>query len=193
MLMAAATTALFGGSFGGFDTDTAACHITGAPTRPVLGYSPEQTANAATIVAVGKRIQVPERGLVTALAAALQESGLRNLDHGDRDSLGLFQQRPSQGWGTPAEIMNPAYAATAFYRRLLEVRDWHELSVNDAAQTVQRSATPTAYAQHEPAARALTAAVGGATCNPPAAPTHAAAAAIAFAHDQIGLPYLWGG
>lgn len=185
----AAMTALSGGGSGArFDAGSVACSTTGAPTRPVPGYSPEQIANAATIVAVGKRLQVPEHGQVVAIAAALQESGLRNLDHGDRDSLGVFQQRPSQGWGTPAQIMNPAYAATAFYRRLLDIRGWQQMSLNDAAQSVQRSATPTAYGRHAPAAQALTAAVSGATCAPPAAPGQVAAHAIAFAHAQIGLP-----
>lgn len=187
----AAMTALFGG--GGGDAGSASCYTTGALTNGVSGYTSEQSANAATIVAIGKQMHVPEHGQVIAIATALQESGLRNLDHGDRDSLGLFQQRPSQGWGTPAQITNPAYAATAFYRRLLEVPGWHELSVNDAAQTVQRSATPAAYGQHEPAARALAAAVRGATCNPLPARGPAAAQAIAFAHAQIGQPYLWGG
>jgi cell wall-associated NlpC family hydrolase len=186
----AAMAALFSG---GGDTGAVGCHATGAPTNGVSGYSTEQSANAATIVAVGKRMHVPEHGQVIAIAAALQESGLRNLDHGDRDSLGLFQQRPSQGWGTAAQIMNPGYAATAFYSRLLEVPDWQRMSVNDAAQAVQRSATPIAYGRHELAARALTAAVSDATCATLRAPDQAAAQAIAFAHAQTGQPYLWGG
>lgn len=180
----AATAALFDG--GGADAGSAGCYTKGAPTNGVSGHNPEQSANAATIVAVGKRMHVPEHGQVIAIAAALQESGLRNLDHGDRDSLGLFQQRPSQGWGTPAQITNPTYAATAFYRRLLATPDWQRMNVNDAAQTVQRSATPTAYGQHEPAARAITAAVSGSTCEPLPARGQAAAQAIAFAHAQIG-------
>lgn len=69
--------------------------------------SAEQRANAAAIVATGRQMGVPERGLWVALATALQESGLRNLDYGDRDSLGLFQQRPSQGWGSPAQVRDP--------------------------------------------------------------------------------------
>jgi hypothetical protein len=96
-------------------------------------------------------MNVPEQGWVVAIAAALQESGLHNLDYGDWDSLGLFQQRPSQGWGTPAQIMNPTYAATQFYRNLLAVPDWQQMTVNDAAQAVQRSGFPNAYAQHEQA------------------------------------------
>ena len=84
---------------------------------------------------------------MAALAAAFQESGLHNLSHGDRDSLGLFQQRPSQGWGTPSQIMDPGYAAGAFYHRLAQVTGWQTTSVTDAAQQVQRSAAPDAYAQ----------------------------------------------
>jgi cell wall-associated NlpC family hydrolase len=190
VFIANAVAALVGaGRVGGGDVTD--CRIA-TPSSTVSGYSREQIANAATIVAVGKRMQVPEHGLVTAVVAALQESGLRNLNRGDRDSLGMFQQRPSQGWGAPAEIMNPTSAATAFYRRLLETPGWQELSVNDAAQSVQRSATPDAYGRHEP--RTLVAAIGGAACAPPSPPDGAATArAIAFARAQIGRPYLWGG
>jgi cell wall-associated NlpC family hydrolase len=191
VFIANAVTALVG--VGRVDSGIIDCRIAEPPTAGVSSYTREQITNAATIVAVGKRMQVPEHGLVTAVAAALQESGLRNLDRGDRDSLGVFQQRPSQGWGSPAQIMNPAYAATAFYRRLLETPGWQELSVNDAAQSVQRSATPNAYSRHEPGARALTEAVDGAACTAASPPDGAAARAITFAHAQIGRPYLWGG
>jgi hypothetical protein len=122
---------------------------------PVAGFRAEQVANAATIVAVGSQLGVPAQGWLVALTAALTESGLRNLGYGDRDSLGLFQQRPSQGWGTPTQIQNPRYSATQFYRHLLALPHWRQMSINNAAQAVQRSATPTAYAPHEPAARAL--------------------------------------
>jgi hypothetical protein len=118
-------------------------------------FRSEQLTNAATIVAVGTQLAVPPQGLVVALAAALTESGLRNLNYGDRDSLGLFQQRPSQGWGTPTQILNPTYSATQFYRHLLALPRWQQMSVNNAAQAVQHSGTPTAYAPREPAARAL--------------------------------------
>ncbi|GGK36669.1 hypothetical protein GCM10010124_31640 [Pilimelia terevasa] len=91
---------------------------------------------------------------------AMQESGLRNLPGGDRDSVGLFQQRPSQGWGTVAQLRDPAYAATKFYQRLAKVPGWERMSVTDAAQAVQRSAYPNAYAKHEPAAIRLLTAIG---------------------------------
>lgn len=140
------------------------CVVRGAAAGSVAGYGAGQVGNAAVIVAVGKRMGVPHRGRVVAVATAMQESALRNLDHGDRDSLGLFQQRPSQGWGTPAQVRNPTYAATRFYQGLLAVPGWQVMSVNNAAQAVQRSGYPDAYAQHEPAARAVVAAVNGARC-----------------------------
>jgi hypothetical protein len=123
----------------------------------------DQAANSTTIAAVGKRLGLPDHAVTVALAAALQESRLRNLAYGDRDSLGLFQQRPSQGWGTSTEILTPSYAAAAFFRALVRVDGWATLPVTVAAQKVQRSATPSAYAQWEPQARVLAAALTGET------------------------------
>lgn len=105
----------------------------------------EQMANAATITAVGVSRKVPQRAVVVALATALQESKLENLAGGDRDSIGLFQQRPSQGWGTPEQIGDPRYATRKFYTALLKVKGWQKMRVTDAAQKVQRSAYPEAY------------------------------------------------
>ncbi|MFD6152973.1 C40 family peptidase [Streptomyces sp. NPDC060243] len=115
----------------------------------------EQIPNAERIVATGISLGVPARGQVIALAVALQESGLRNLAYGDRDSVGLFQQRPSQGWGTAEEIRDPVHAATRFYEALREVDGWQSLSLTQAAQAVQRSALPDAYAKWEDLALAL--------------------------------------
>lgn len=154
----AAFQAVYGGSTSSLD-----CSVD-SPSAQAAEYRAEQLANAAIIVAVGKQMNVPEHGQLVAIATAMQESRLRNLDHGDRDSLGLFQQRPSQGWGTPAQIMYPTYAATQFYQHLLATPDWQQMSLNDAAQAVQRSGTPNAYAQHEPAARTVLAAVHRANC-----------------------------
>lgn len=123
--------------------------------------SPDQAANAATISAVGTTRGMPERAVTIALATALQESALRNLDHGDRDSLGLFQQRPSQGWGTPAQIMDPVYASGKFYEDLAEVPGYSRLPLTVAAQRVQKSGFPQAYAKHEPDATLLAAALTG--------------------------------
>jgi hypothetical protein len=139
--------------------------------RPVGVWTGEQVGNVATIVAVGQQLAVPPRGWVIAVATAMQESMLRNLPYGDRDSLGLFQQRPSQGWGdtpagpsdtrTPAQrILDPVYAATRFYTALTGVAGWQNLPLTVAAQSVQRSGTPDAYAKWEPDALAVVNAVG---------------------------------
>jgi hypothetical protein len=109
---------------------------TGLTAGPVVGLDSDQAANARLIVAVGQQSAVPEQGLLIALMTAMQESTLRNLDYGDRDSLGLFQQRPSTGWGLPAQVTDPAYAAAAFYGGpqsptvnpgLLDVPGWEQL------------------------------------------------------------------
>ncbi|MEU9080918.1 hypothetical protein [Streptomyces sp. NPDC048357] len=123
--------------------------------------SPEQAANAATIAAVGVAKGLPDRAVTIALATAMQESALRNLDHGDRDSLGLFQQRPSMGWGTPEQITDPVYSAGIFYDHLVDVPGYSRLPLTVAAQKVQRSGFPQAYAKHEPDATVLTAAFAG--------------------------------
>ncbi|MCM2411926.1 hypothetical protein [Streptomyces sp. RKAG290] len=132
----------------------------------------EQAANAATISAVGTARGMPERAVTIALATALQESGLRNIEHGDRDSLGLFQQRPSQGWGTEKQILDPVYSAGKFYQHLAEVPGYSRLPLTVAAQRVQRSGFPQAYAKHEPDAALLAAVLTGRTpaalnCSPP--------------------------
>jgi hypothetical protein len=121
----------------------------------------EQAANAATIAAVGKRMGLPDHAVTVAFAAALQESKLRNLSYGDRDSVGLFQQRPSQGWGSRTEILDPVYAATAFYTHLRRVSGWEAMPVDEAAQRVQRSAGGYAYAQWDPQARVMAQALTG--------------------------------
>jgi len=123
--------------------------------------SPTQAENAALLVGTSVQRGLPGRAATIALATALQESRLVNIDYGDRDSLGLFQQRPSQGWGTPEEIMDPVYSTGAFYDGLVEVRGYEDLEVTVAAQAVQRSAFPEAYAQHEVRARAWASALTG--------------------------------
>ena len=123
------------------------------------GFGADQVSNAAEIVAVGREMGVPERGWVVALATAMQESTLRNIDYGDRDSLGVFQQRPSQGWGTPAQVTDLRYASRKFYDVLLRVPGWEQMPVTVAAQTVQRSGFPRAYAKWEDEAAAVVAAI----------------------------------
>ncbi|MFH9136527.1 hypothetical protein [Streptomyces sp. NPDC017524] len=120
-----------------------------------------QAVNAATISAVGTTRGMPERAVTIALATALQESTLRNIDYGDRDSVGLFQQRPSQGWGTVEQIMDPVYSSEKFYEGLAEVPGYSRLPLTVAAQRVQRSGFPQAYAKHEPDAALLAAALTG--------------------------------
>jgi len=150
----------------------AAC--TATSTDGSYRLTPAQADNAALIAAVSVRRGLPARAATIALATAIQESKLNNLDHGDRDSLGLFQQRPSQGWGTAQQVMDPVYATNTFYDRLLRVPNYQMISVTQAAQAVQRSGFPDAYADHEASARAFASALtgwspGALTCTLPAA------------------------
>lgn len=126
--------------------------------------APEQAANASIIAAVAVTRGLPPRAVSIALATAVQESDLRNLDYGDQagpDSRGLFQQRPSQGWGSAEQVQDPIYAAGAFYDELVTVPGYETLPITEAAQLVQRSAYPDAYAEHEPEARAFASALTG--------------------------------
>ncbi|MEQ1736065.1 MAG: LysM peptidoglycan-binding domain-containing protein [Rhodoglobus sp.] len=138
---------------------------------PVSGLNDEMRANAAIIVQVGRDLGVPDYGIVIALAAAMQESSMRNLSWGDRDSVGLFQQRPSSGWGSVEQLTDPHYASRLFYggpsnpnrgytRGLLDISGWQSMSVTQAAQAVQISAYPDAYAKWEASARSWFAQLG---------------------------------
>ncbi len=122
---------------------------------------PSQARYAGLITAIAVQRGLPARAASIALAVAYQESGLRNLDGGDRDSAGLFQQRPSQGWGTEEEVRDPVHAANAFYDALVKVDGYQQLDITVAAQEVQRSGFPDAYADHEADARALASALTG--------------------------------
>ena len=108
----------------------------------------EQAANAATIAGVAVHQQLPGRALTVAYATAFQESKLENLSYGDRDSVGIFQQRPSEGWGTAAQLQDPAFAARAFFRELVKVPNYAKIPVYEAAQSVQKSAYGYAYQQY---------------------------------------------
>ncbi|TLM86882.1 hypothetical protein [Pseudarthrobacter sp. NamE5] len=128
--------------------------------------APDQAVYASLIAAVAVQRGLPPRAASIAIATAMQESKLRNIDHGDQagpDSRGLFQQRPSQGWGTEAQIMDPYYAANAFYDALVKIPGYEALEITDAAQRVQRSAYPTAYAQHEDMGRTFASGLSGQT------------------------------
>jgi cell wall-associated NlpC family hydrolase len=164
----AAQAACSHGSTQPLDSDTVASEVesilkggsAGSVTVPGLDDPAEQAPNARTIQATGIAMGIPPRGQVVALATALQESGLRNLAYGDRDSLGLFQQRPSQGWGTAVQILDPVHASTRFYEALVHVSGWQSLTIAQAAQAVQQSGFPDAYAKWEPLATALQKAIG---------------------------------
>lgn len=121
----------------------------------------EQAQNASLITAIAVQRDLPARAVTIALATAYQESKIVNLGYGDRDSVGLFQQRPSQGWGTADELQDPFYATNAFYDALVEIPGYLDLPVTEAAQAVQRSAYPDAYADHEADARILASALTG--------------------------------
>ncbi|MEU5898692.1 C40 family peptidase [Streptomyces venezuelae] len=159
----AASTSGFSGCLTDIDTDAVAKQVTdildGADGKDVhiqgLDLPAEQVPNAQTIVATGISLDVPKKGQIIAIATAMQESRLRNLNSGDRDSLGLFQQRPSQGWGTAQQIRDPVYASEQFYKHLLKVDGWQQMKVTQAAQAVQKSGYPDAYAQWEDLATAL--------------------------------------
>ena len=152
----------------------------GSPNLQPGKLTAEQVQNAKTMITVGRNMGVPARGWVVAVATSLQESKLRNYGHlgarNDHDSLGLFQQRPSQGWGTPAQVTDPEYASRKFYAKLLTIPNWQQKRVTEAAQAVQRSAFPNAYQKWESLATHLVVQIVGgeqktATASPPGAPT----------------------
>ena len=121
-----------------------------------VDLSPEQAEVAATIAGVAARHRLPRQAVTIALAAALQESKLHNLDYGDRDSVGIFQQRPSEGWGSATELQDPVYATTKFYAALTKVHGYATMPVYQAAQAVQHSADGSAYQQWTDIAGQLT-------------------------------------
>ncbi len=166
------------------------CQVTAPSGRYQLAL--DQAANATTIAAVAKADGLPDHAVTVALAAALQESGLHNLPGGDRDSVGLFQQRPSQGWGTRDQLLQPRYAAAAFFNALKALPDWAGLPVTEAAQLVQRSAAPEAYAPWEQQARAMAEALtgeteGGLACQFDASSTTSSSVSLADAmQNELG-------
>ncbi|MCW2867106.1 MAG: hypothetical protein JWR20_1294 [Marmoricola sp.] len=139
--------------------DPEGCSTTLAGHR--VDLDPEQARYATLIAALGVRRGLPARAVSIALATAYQESKIRNLTHGDRDSLGLFQQRPSQGWGTTAQVRDPYHATNAFYDGLAKVPDYQGMRITEAAQRVQRSGFPEAYQAHAQDARTLASVLTG--------------------------------
>jgi cell wall-associated NlpC family hydrolase len=205
-------------------TGTAQQPVTACGTAPVLtgqaidgvAVSIAQMNDAQVIYDVSVGLGLPQRAAVIAEATSMQESRLLDLPSGTSDSLGLFQQRPSMGWGPPAEIMQPVYAATQFYAALVKVPGWPSLPLTVAAQAVQASKYPSAYAKWEPLGDALAATFSGEADNcltdngigggvpvsgiplpkgfalPPGTPA-AVVTAIAYATAQVGKPYIWAG
>jgi cell wall-associated NlpC family hydrolase len=187
---------------------------TGSPAD-IAALSASQKGNARIIYDVTVGLGLPQQAAIIAIATAMQESRLQNLPYGDADSLGLFQQRPSQGWGTPAQIMNPVYAATAFYNALVRVPGWQGLPLTVAAQDVQHSGYPGAYAQWRNLATTLADQFSGAASqcitdnglgvtasgtthlpagfSLPVSTPVAVQLAIGYAAAQLGKPYIWGG
>jgi hypothetical protein len=179
-------------------------HCTATASGSTTELDPEQTGNAAVIAAVASKRGLPARAATIGIATAMQESKLRNISYGDRDSLGLFQQRPSQGWGTPQQIQDPVHATNAFFDVLVKIEGYQNLPITTVAQKVQRSAFPSAYADHEPQARVFASALAGyspgslncvlrtttATAQAPAANglTPRAAALVAAADREAGRP-----
>jgi LysM repeat protein len=169
-------------------TEAAAAPTSAAPTSPapatpapatpmapvaakITPLTDEMRANALLILQIGRSEGVSDYGIIIAFAAAMQESGLRNVNYGDRDSLGLFQQRPSTGWGTPEQIMDPTTATRSFFggaqnphpgltKGLLDIHGWESMTVSQAAQAVQLSAYPDSYGSWEASARAWLAELG---------------------------------
>jgi hypothetical protein len=139
--------------------DPPQCTATVANRTVVL--APDQAENASLIAAIGVERGLPARAVSIALATAYQESKIRNLAHGDRDSVGIFQQRPSQGWGTVKQISNEYYAINKFYDALEKIHGYQTMRITEAAQKVQRSGYPEAYEAHAPDARALASALTG--------------------------------
>lgn len=176
------------------------CAPKGSSGQSVAGYGPDQLANAALIVAAGKEMAVPEQGWVIAVATAMQESGLNNVRYGDAagpDSRGLFQQRGN--WGPESVRMDPKGAARLFYQQLLKLPGWQSMPLTEAAQAVQHSAFPWAYAKHEQPAREVVGAVEGVTCSGggpdrvslPGNPK--AQTVVNAALAEVGVDYAWGG
>jgi hypothetical protein len=185
------------------------CDASVGPTQPGQGergtvdaskLDDEQRGIVALIVSVGKQRSLPPRAWQVAIQAGMTESGLHNLTYGDRDSLGIFQMRPSMGWGTVAQVTDPTYEVNKFYDVLQGVPDWQNKLPGDAAQLVERSGFPDRYHKWEPMAATLVEKVGQVTdvvgCGTGMGallpPSQAAGQAIKFALGEQGKPYVWG-
>ncbi|HTW04810.1 MAG TPA: hypothetical protein VMF87_31240 [Streptosporangiaceae bacterium] len=126
-----------------------------------VALNPGQASIAATIAGVAQRQEMPSRAVTVAYAAALQETKLQNLPYGDRDSVGVFQQRPSQGWGPRSDLENPVYATSKFFGALAKIPGYQRMPIYQAAQAVQHSADGFAYQQYQALATHMTPAFTG--------------------------------
>ncbi|MFC7595191.1 hypothetical protein ACFQU3_07750 [Terrabacter sp. GCM10028922] len=149
----------FGGRFLYSSVVNPRCTITASGVTET--FDPDQTANAALISALSVKRKMPPRAATIALTTAFQESKIRNLRYGDRDSLGLFQQRPSQGWGTEKQILDPVYATNKFYDALERYKGYETADITKIAQRVQKSGYPEAYRDHEGQGRVLASTLTG--------------------------------
>lgn len=202
-----------GGSGGVVTCDVGSMQVEAADSSGTTEtYDEVQLNHAAEIIQAGNTAAVGQQGQLVALMTSLQESRLRNLANpaveesmglpndgqgADHDSVGLFQQRPSMGWGTVQEIMTPSKSASTFYERLKGVDGWESMSPGRAAQSVQASAFPDAYDKWEPTARTIMSALSGVQCSDTGTAKAVAgveggrAAIIAFAQAQVGKAYVW--
>lgn len=214
-------TVILGGGGGGSGTLAAAASVSqnaansggqctytpaqGGGTAAGITLSASQLQIAGAGVAVAKERRLPAQASIDILAAGMQESGLTNLDHGDRDSVGWLQQRPSQGWGTAQQLMDPVYAAGKFFDKLVAIAGWEKKVPAAAIQAVQLSGDGSLYTRWVPMARALAASLlgdasvalqcapGGSGTPPGQAPTAKAGVVLARARAELGLPYCWDG
>jgi peptidoglycan DL-endopeptidase CwlO len=209
LIALAAISTLLGGVGSGDFIFGAPCGSVLASTDPreaprvavrVSDLDAEQRAIVDQIIAIGKQRKLPPRAWQIAIQAGMTESRLHNLPYGDRDSLGIFQMRPSQGWGTVAQVTDPVYEINKFYDKLLMVPGWETQRPGDSAQHIERSAFPARYHQWEPLAVKVIGAVGGnvteyvqASCSAPLpAPSEIAGRAVQYALGEVGKPYVWG-
>jgi cell wall-associated NlpC family hydrolase len=211
LIAVAAISALLGAVGSGDFMFGAPCGTVLASTDPrelprvavrVSDLDAEQRAIVEQIIAIGKQRRLPPRAWQIAIQAGMTESRLHNLHYGDRDSLGIFQMRPSQGWGSAAQVTDPGYEINKFYDVLLRVPGWETQRPGDSAQDIERSAFPARYHQWEPLAVNVIGAVGGdvteftrVSCTaplPPGTTSEVAERAMHYALGEVGKPYVWG-
>ncbi len=185
------------------------CNAALGPTQPgqesrgasdAANLTDEQLDTVSLIISLGRERELSPRAWQIAIQAGMTESGLRNLHYGDRDSLGIFQMRPSMGWGTPEQVTDPVYAVNKFYDVLESIPGWENMRPGDAAQAVERSAFPDRYHRWEPMAVHLVETLGevpdaagcGRGMGAALPPNEKAGQAIEFALSELGDPYVWG-